>query len=42
VWDTIYVCPDKLQEVIFQQVMQYLGVNRQIREDENPNSQQGA
>lgn len=41
VWDTIYVCPDKLQEVIFQQVMQYLGVNRQIREDENPNSQQG-
>lgn len=40
-WESTYVCPDKLQESVFQQVMQYLGVNRQVREDSNPDGKEG-
>ena len=42
VWDTVFNCPDKLQDVVFQQVIQQLGINRQIRDDQNPNNLQGA
>lgn len=42
IWDTVFNCPDKLQDVVFQQVIQQLGINRQIRDDQNPNNLQGA
>lgn len=40
-WDEVFVCPDKLLESVFQQGMQYLGVNRQVREDSNPDGKEG-
>ena len=40
-WDETFICPDKLVEPITDMVLQKLGINRQIREDENPNSEQG-
>jgi len=30
--------PMKLQDAVFKEVAQYLGINRQIREDETPNN----
>ena len=40
-WDMEFICPDKLIEATFAQVYQVLGMNRQIRDDQNPNSQEG-
>lgn len=40
-WDKTFICPDKLVESITDMTLQKLGINRQIREDENPNSEQG-
>jgi hypothetical protein len=40
-WDNLFICPDKLVTTVFNEVMQILGVNRQIREDQNPNATQG-
>jgi len=37
-WDYDFICPDKLQDAVFKEVAQYLGINRQIREDETPNN----
>lgn len=41
IWNNEFKCPDKLLEVVFQQGMQLLTVNKQIREDENPNGIEG-
>lgn len=41
VYDTEFVCPDKLLSVVYEQVYQLLGINRQIRQDENPNGEAG-
>jgi|GEM_PF-1487118 len=40
-WDTLFICPDKLLESVFDIVLQRLGINRQIKEDQNPNSLEG-
>jgi hypothetical protein len=40
-WDYEFKCPDKLADTVFQQVIQMLGVSKQIREDSNPNGVQG-
>lgn len=39
--DELFICPDKLVDVVFQSVLQQLGINRQIREDSNPDGKQG-
>lgn len=41
-WDTEFICPQKLEDVVFTQVLQILGMSRQIRNDENPNNVQGS
>ena len=41
-WDMEFICPDKLIEAVFAQAYQVLGMNRQIRDDQNPNSQEGS
>ncbi len=40
-WDAEFVCPDKLVDVVFNQVLQILGMSKQIRQDENPNNVSG-
>lgn len=40
-WNEVFVCPDKLQESVFDIVLQRLGINRQIREDQNSNGVEG-
>lgn len=40
-WETKFVISDKLLTTLFDMTMQYLGVNRQLREDQNPNLQEG-
>lgn len=41
-WDYPFICPDKLIDVVFNQTLQVLGLTRQIRDDQNPNSIEGA
>lgn len=41
-WDAEFICPDKLITTVFQMTLQELGINRQIVEDQNPNSIEGA
>lgn len=36
-WDFEFICPDKLLEVVIQETIKELSLNRQIREDVNPN-----
>ena len=40
-WEYEFKCPDKLIDVVFNQTLQILGLNKQIREDQNPNGIQG-
>lgn len=40
-WEYEFKCPDKLLDVVFTQTLQVLGVNRQIRTEENPNNVEG-
>ena len=37
VWDFDFVCPDKLLEVVIQETIKELSINKQIQEDVNPN-----
>ena len=37
VWDFEFICPDKLLEVVIQETIKELSLNKQIREDVNPN-----
>lgn len=37
IWETLFICPDKLLVVVFSDVMQQLGISRNIQRDENPN-----
>ena len=41
-YDMEFICPDKLLDVVFNQVLQVLGMNRQIRDDQNPNFIEGS
>lgn len=41
-WEMELKIPDKLITVLFSEVMQLLGVSKNIIEDQNPNSQQGS
>lgn len=36
-WDFEFICPDKLLEVVIQETIKELSLNKQIREDVNPN-----
>lgn len=36
-WLSEYVCPDKLLNVVFDLTLQTMGINRQIRQDQNQN-----
>lgn len=36
-WDFEFICPDKLLEVVIQETVKELSLNKQIREDGNPN-----
>jgi len=40
-WDADFVCSDKLTEIVFNDVLSKMGINKQIREDSNPNNVQG-
>lgn len=40
-WDARFIVPDKLIDTVFNQTLQILGMNKQIREDQNPNGIQG-
>jgi hypothetical protein len=40
-WSKNFICPDKLVQTVFSQTLQVLGMNRQIREDENPDGRAG-
>jgi len=40
-WSKEFVCPDKLLEVVKTMTLEKLGITRQIREDNNPNSIEG-
>lgn len=40
-WDYNFICPDKLIDVVFKEVAQYMGINRQIVEDRNPDNVAG-
>jgi hypothetical protein len=40
-WDYDFICPDKLIDVVFKEVAQYMGINRQIIEDRNPDNVAG-
>ena len=37
-WTAQYVCPDKMINAVFDLTLQTMGINRQIREDSNPNN----
>lgn len=37
-WETTFIISDKLIDTLFGMVMQNLGMNRQIRDDKNPNA----
>lgn len=39
--DQKFICPDKLVGTVFDIVLQQLGINKQIREDNNPDGLQG-
>lgn len=41
-WETEFICPQKLEDVVFTQVLQILGMSRQIINDQNPNNVQGS
>jgi len=41
-WESDFVIPDKLADVVLNQTVQLMGVSRQIREDQNPNNEQGS
>ena len=36
-WEFKFICPDKLLEVVIQETIKELSLNKQIREDINPN-----
>lgn len=40
-WEERFICPDKLVDVVLGQVLQVLGITRQIREDDNPDGRVG-
>lgn len=40
-WDYLFPISDKLLEVLFQETIKVLGINRSIIEDQNPNGVQG-
>ncbi len=40
-WDEELKIPDKLISVVFSEVLQLLGVSKNVREDQNPNSVEG-
>lgn len=40
-WDAEFIVSDKLQDVVFNQVLQILGLSKQIREDNNPDNKAG-
>lgn len=40
-WNNLFICPDKLLDVVLNQTLQILGVSRQIIEDKNPNNVEG-
>lgn len=39
-WDYFFPIPDKLLDVLYKDVLQTLGITRQILEDQNPNGQE--
>lgn len=41
-WEEEFVCSDKLESSVFNQVLQILGVSRGVKSDENPNNLTGA
>ena len=40
-WNSEFIVPNKLVDTVLNQVLQILGMSRQIRADENPNGQAG-
>jgi hypothetical protein len=40
-WDYELICPDRLVDTVFDKTLQTMGFSRQIREDQNPNGQEG-
>ena len=36
-WDFEFICPDKLLEVVIQETIKEISLNKQVREDVNPN-----
>lgn len=40
-WNAPFICPDKLLETTFAQVLQTLGITKQSRDDQNPNFNEG-
>ncbi len=37
-WEYDFICPDKLLDAVFKEVAGYLGINKQIQQDETPNN----
>lgn len=40
-WEAEFICPQKNLDAVFSQTIQALGINRQIRDDSNPNGIEG-
>jgi hypothetical protein len=40
-WNSEFIIPSKLVDTVFNQVLQIMGVSKQVRADENPNGQTG-
>lgn len=40
-WVSEFICPDKLIDVVLDMVLQKMGLNRQIKSDDNPNNVSG-
>jgi hypothetical protein len=40
-WLKNFICPDKMINIVFSDVLQTMGLSRQIREDENPDNRAG-
>lgn len=41
IYDTLFICPDKLQESVIDMTLQRLGITKQIIEDKNGNGEAG-